>query len=172
MQDKTKKRIYFWLFIVFLILTVLFAITISETQDELTSAQNQISDMNNKYCANFSNTTDIKDIRSLAENFIISKVKDAYNIKFDNIYLVGNRCSQKWWITARYDKKIDDNNSVRGASFLIIDPVNKNLEQFITFTCFGKQEYYTENSCNYNWQLSNILGENKQEASSSMDLLR
>jgi len=177
MKDKTKKRIYFWLFIVFGIISLLLIISISGYINEIDYLNKEINDINNKYCVDFSNTTDIKEIRELAESFVISEVKNAYNVQFKEIYLVGNKCNSKWWVVAEYDKKVDENDYITGVSFLEINPVTKELSDFITFTCsslrkYGQDDYgVIENSCAYGWSVGEILGENKQEASNYIDLL-
>ena len=178
MEDKTRKKIYFWLFITVTFLALFLFLANLGWSDEVDLLNKEIEDINNKYCADFSNTTDIKDVRNLAESFIISEVKNAYNIQFKEIYLVGNKCNSKWWIVAEYDKKVDENDYITGASFLEINPINKELTDFITFTCsslrkYGKDDYgVIENSCSYGWSVGEILGENKQEASNYIDLLR
>ena len=147
MEDKKKKKIYFWLFIATILLLFF---TIIDYSDEVDSLNYQINEINNKYCADFSNTTDIKDIRNLAESFIISEVKNAYNIQFKEIYLVGNKCNSKWWIVAEYNKKVDENDYITGASFLEINPINKELTDFITFTC-RSEERRVGKECRSRW---------------------
>ena len=154
-------------------------IFVSESySDEVDSLNKEIEDINNIYCANFSNITDVKEVRTLAESFIISEVKNSYNIQFKEIFLVGDQCNSKWWVVAEYDKKLNEQDYIRGASFLDINPISKDLVRFITFTCsslrkYGKDEYgVLENSCSYSWSVGDILGENKQEANSYIDLLK
>lgn len=171
MEDKTKKKIYFWMFIVSLCSAIFFLfLSISLAED--------IDNVNNVYCANFSNITDVKEVRDLAEGFIISNVKNAYNIQFKEIYLVGNTCNSRWWVVAEYNLKVDDEDYITGTSFLEITPVDKVLTKFVTFTCSSLREYEKDNfgviknSCSYSWSVKEILGENKQEASNYVDLLK
>lgn len=177
MEDKKKAKLYFWLFLVSSILAILFFLIMASSSSEIDRLNREIKDINNIYCANYTNLTDVKDIREVAENFVVSEVKNAYNIQFKEIYLVGNQCNSKWWVLAEYDKKIDEEQFVRGASFLEINPINKELTEFITFTCSSQRKTSSdewgliENSCLYSWQLSELLGENKQEASNYIDLL-
>ena len=177
MEEKRKKKIYFWLFIIATLSSIFFLFLSVSFSDDVDLLNKKIDDMNNIYCADFSNTTDIKEVRSLAESFIISEVKNAYNIQFKEIYLVGNKCNSKWWVVAEYDKKVDEDDYIIGVSFLEINPINKELVDFITFTCsslrkYGEDDYgVLENSCLYSWSVSEILGENKQEASNYIDLL-
>lgn len=178
MEEKTKKRIYFWLFIASIIISLFFFIATIEFSNEVDLLKSEIEEINNVYCANFSNITDVKEVRTLAESFIISEVKNAYNIQFKEVFLVGNKCNSKWWIIAEYDKKIDEDSFLRGASFLEINPINKELTKFVTFTCSSIRKYEEdsfgtiENSCSYSWNVGELLGENKQEASNYVDLLK
>lgn len=212
MDDKKKKRIYFWLFVTFFLL---FCLTFyagwtltqdynesrdklenitssliqyqevlekartelelkSAREEEFTSRYESLIAEQAKNCKNFSDVKDILEIRTIAESYIVAQVKNAKNIIFEEIHLVGSDCNPKWWVNAEFDKKIDDNDAVRGAAFLTIDAITKDLEQFNAFNCIYEEssqyQQTVRSGCEYTWSLSKILGETKHEASRFVEL--
>lgn len=194
MKEKTKKRVFLWLFVVTLFFALAFlsiALTnhnqlvaleqkyeqVQEQNSNLSSINataTQLSQFKRTYCKNFSETTDVKEIRSLAENYIIAEIKNARNIVFDEIHLVGDNCNARWWVVAEYENRVEDEKTPAGAVFLTIDAVDKDLREFNAFTCahttYTTGSTYTISGCKYQWSLNNILGETKHEAQKKVEL--
>lgn len=115
----------------------------------------QCLDFKDIYCHDFNETTDVSEIRDLAENYLVAEMNNAKDIVFEDIFLIGDNCNGRWWVAAKFQNKIDDTTSHHGHAFMTIDAVTKNMKEFSAHT----GEHYSNT-----WKVSYRIGETKHEA--------